>query len=241
MIYDTLLKPKKKMLALLIDPEQTRCCDVPVLLDHSNQAGVSLVLVGGSLVNSPFDCLIDTIRKYTSAKVLLFPGNPGQLNDRADGLLLLSLISGRNPEFLIGNHVIAARFLRNSSLEIIPAGYMLVENGGVSSAEYISNTKPLPRDKPDIAVSTAIAGELLGLKVIYLEGGSGARGIIPPAMIRAVRESISIPLIVGGGIRNAADLRSVFDAGADIAVIGNAAEHNPGIFKDLAKEINGRE
>jgi phosphoglycerol geranylgeranyltransferase len=242
MIYDSILKPvRKKMLALLIDPEETGCEDIPVLLDYANEAGVSFVLVGGSLVNRPVDRHIEVIRNSTSARVLLFPGSPGQLSNKADGLLLLSLISGRNPEFLIGNHVIAAQFLKNSSLEIIPAGYMLIENGTISSAEYISNTKPLPRDKPGIAVSTAIAGEMLGLKLIYLEGGSGAGSIIPPGLISAVRESISIPLVVGGGIRNAADLRTVFDAGADIAVIGNAAEQNPGIFRELLQELPGKQ
>ncbi len=229
------------MLALLIDPEETGCEDIPVLLDFANEAGVSFVLVGGSLVNRPVDRHIEAIRNCTAARVLLFPGSPGQLSNKADGLLLLSLISGRNPEFLIGNHVIAAQFLKNSSLEIIPAGYMLIENGAISSAEYISNTKPLPRDKPAIAVSTAIAGEMLGLKLIYLEGGSGAGTIIPPGLISAVRESISIPLVVGGGIKNAADLRTVFDAGADIAVIGNAAEHNPGIFRELLQELPGNQ
>jgi phosphoglycerol geranylgeranyltransferase len=236
MIYTTLtgLLGKKKILALLIDPDETEAHRTVVLMKQASDSGVSLILVGGSLVNEPIDLLIATIKDQISAPVVLFPGNPSQLSNKADGLLLLSLISGRNPEFLIGNHVIAAQFLKNSSLEIIPAGYMLVENGSISSVEYMSNTKPLPRNKPEIAVSTAIAGEMLGLKLIYLEGGSGAKKIIPPRLIYAVKKNIKVPLIVGGGIKHPDDLSRVFDAGADIAVVGNAAERDPRILKKFS-------
>jgi phosphoglycerol geranylgeranyltransferase len=236
MIYNTVigLLGKKKILALLIDPDETGADRLAVLLKQASDSGVSLILVGGSLVNEPIDPLITTIKDQISAPVVLFPGNPGQLSNKADGLLLLSLISGRNPEFLIGNHVIAAQFLKNSPLEIIPAGYMLVENGSISSVEYMSNTKPLPRDKPEIAVSTAIAGEMLGLKLIYLEGGSGAKKIIPPGLISEVKKNIKVPLIVGGGIKHPDDLSRVFDAGADIAVVGNAAERDPRILKKFS-------
>jgi phosphoglycerol geranylgeranyltransferase len=236
MIYNTVigLLGKKKILALLIDPDETVADRLAVLLKQASDSGVSLILVGGSLVNEPIDPLITTIKDQISAPVVLFPGNPGQLSNKADGLLLLSLISGRNPEFLIGNHVIAAQFLKNSPLEIIPAGYMLVENGSISSVEYMSNTKPLPRDKPEIAVSTAIAGEMLGLKLIYLEGGSGAKKIIPPGLISEVKKNIKVPLIVGGGIKHPDDLSRVFDAGADIAVVGNAAERDPRILKKFS-------
>lgn len=233
MIYNTVigLLGKKKILALLIDPDETEADRITVLMKQASDSGVSLILVGGSLVNEPIDLLITKIKDQISAPVVLFPGNPSQLSNKADGLLLLSLISGRNPEFLIGNHVIAARFLKNSPLEIIPTGYMLVENGSISSVEYMSNTKPLPRDKPEIAVSTAIAGEMLGLKLIYLEGGSGAKKIIPPGLISEVKKNIKVPLIVGGGIKHPDDLSRVFDAGADIAVVGNAAERDPRILK----------
>ncbi|MFP4366717.1 MAG: geranylgeranylglyceryl/heptaprenylglyceryl phosphate synthase [Bacteroidales bacterium] len=239
MIYQSILElsGKKKMLALLIDPEETGVEKVPRLLKHACDAGVSFILVGGSLVNHPIDAFVNNIREHSSLPVILFPGNPNQLTGNADGLLLLSLISGRNPEFLIGNHVVAAQFLRRSSLEIIPTGYMLIENGNASSAEYISNTKPLPRNKSEIAISTAIAGELLGLKLIYIEGGSGACGIVPPGLISAVKENISIPLIVGGGIRTSEELLKVFDAGADIAVIGNAIEHNPELLEEFSKVL----
>jgi phosphoglycerol geranylgeranyltransferase len=238
MIYKSILDccGRKKMLALLIDPDETGPDRVPELIGQANDSGVSLVLVGGSLVNKPVDSLVAAIKDHSFAPVLLFPGNPGQLSNKADGLLLLSLISGRNPEFLIGNHVIAAQFIKNSSLEVIPVGYMLIENGSISSVEYMSNTKPLPRDKPGIAVSTALAGEMLGLKLIYMEGGSGARDIIPPGIISEVKKNIGIPLIVGGGIKSAEDLRKVFNAGADIAVVGNAAERDAGILKEFSMQ-----
>ncbi len=236
MIYESILNVsgKRKMLALLIDPDETDADKLSVLLKSASIAGVSLIFVGGSLVNSPVDQVIKLIKDRSSLPVILFPGNPVQLSKSADGLLFLSLISGRNPEFLIGNHVIAARFLRSSNLEIIPTGYMLIENGCTSSVEYMSNTRPIPRDKPDLAVSTALAGEMLGLKLIYMEGGSGASGIIPPEIISAVKRNIGIPLIVGGGIRNAVDLKMVFDSGADIAVIGTAAEQDAGILEKFS-------
>jgi phosphoglycerol geranylgeranyltransferase len=236
MIYQTILNclGKRKILALLIDPDETTIERLPALIGNLEDTGVSFILVGGTLVNQPADLLISAIRQITSVPVVLFPGNPNQLSDKADGLLLLSLISGRNPEFLIGNHVIAAHFLKKSSLEIIPTGYMLIENGRTSSVEYLSNTRPLPGNKADLAVSTAIAGEMLGLKMIYMEGGSGAGNIIPPELISAVRENITIPLCVGGGIKTAADLKRVFDSGADMAVVGTAAEENPEILMEFA-------
>ncbi len=228
MIYQSILSlsGKKKILALLIDPEESSPEELPLLVQSAGEAGVSMILVGGSLVSQPVAPLVRALKGLTTIPVMLFPGHPGQLCDEADGLLLLSLISGRNPEFLIGNHVNAARYLRRSTLEIIPVGYMLIENKIVSSAEYISNTRSIPSGKTDLAVSTALAGEMLGLKMIYLEGGSGAPGIIPPELIAAVKQNIKIPLVVGGGIRNALDLKRVYDAGADMAVIGNAIENN---------------
>lgn len=235
-IYQSIMEisGKRKMLAILIDPDETGSSELPVLMRNVNDAGISMILVGGSLVNKPVGSLIDQIHALSDLPVIIFPGNPVQLSDKADGLLLLSLISGRNPDFLIGNHVIAAQFLKKSSLEVIPTGYMLIENGGTSSVEYISNTKPLPRNKPELAVSTAIAGEFLGLKLIYMEGGSGASGIIPPEMITAVKKNISIPLVVGGGIKNAHDLKQIFDSGADMAVVGNSVQYDAGKLKEFA-------
>jgi phosphoglycerol geranylgeranyltransferase len=239
MIYESIVSGtgKVKKLALLIDPDVTGPENLGLLLHNAERAGVSLILAGGSLVTRPVDPLLRKIKELSSIPVLLFPGNPNQLSNLADGLLLLSLISGRNPEFLIGNHVVAAHFLKNSSLEIIPTGYMLVENGRTSSAEYISNTRPIPRDKPDLAVCTAMAGEMLGLKLIYMEGGSGAKCLIPPEIISAVKKNIGIPLLVGGGIQSAADLKKIFDSGADIAVVGTAVEQNPAILSEFAEML----
>ncbi len=239
MIYQSIvsLSGKRKILALLVDPDETGVDSLPGLMKIAAVSGVSMVLVGGSLVSNPVDPVVEAIRKMSSLPVLLFPGNPAQLSSKADGILLLSLISGRNPEFLIGHHVAAAQFIRGSGLEVIPTGYMLIENGCASSAGYMSNTSPIPREKSDIAVSTAVAGELLGLKVIYMEGGSGAGGIIPPATIEAVKKNINIPLIVGGGIRDASDLRQVFEAGADIAVVGNSVEKDFSKLEEFAKVL----
>ena len=194
------------------------------LLEALNRNRVDFILVGGSLVSVSVDETVSLLKKNTRVPVILFPGNVLQISPRADGILLLSLISGRNPEFLIGNHVIAAPVLRKSSLEIIPTGYILVENGRTTSVEYMSNTKPIPADKTDLAVATAVAGEMLGHKLIYLEAGSGARDYVNATMIREVRSQISIPLIVGGGIENGDQIRETYRAGADIIVVGSVIE-----------------
>jgi phosphoglycerol geranylgeranyltransferase len=239
MIYQSILtlSGKKRMLGLLIDPEETSPEELPGLVQPAASAGVSFMLVGGSLVSRPVTPLLKALRELTTIPTLLFPGSPLQLSDQADGVLLLSLISGRNPEYLIGNHVIAARTIKNSPLEVIPTGYMLIGNGSVSSAGYMSNTMPLPSDKYDLAASTAIAGELLGLRLIYLEGGSGAPAIISPGLISEVKQNIGIPLVVGGGIRTAADLNSVYEAGADIAVIGNVLQKDPSLLGEFASVL----
>ncbi|NJO69784.1 MAG: phosphoglycerol geranylgeranyltransferase [Bacteroidetes bacterium] len=177
--------------------------------------------------------LIQTIKQETNVPVFLFPGNLLQLCDQADGILLLSLISGRNPEYLIGNHVLAAPFLKTTGMEIIPTGYILVETGTKTAVEYISNTTAIPAGKTDIVVSTAMAGEMLGLKVIYLEGGSGADKPVNKTLIEEVKKHINIPLIVGGGIRAANQARDAYDAGADILVLGNVLEENPELLKDF--------
>jgi len=164
----------------------------------------------------------------------LFPGSLLQLSDKADGILLLSLISGRNPDYLIGNHVLAANFLKKSGLEIIPTGYILIDGKSVSSVEYISNTRPIPVEKPDIVVATALAGEMLGHKLIYLEAGSGADRRISEQVVAEVKKNIGIPLMVGGGIRNPEDVLNLYRAGADIIVIGTAAEEDPHILSKMA-------
>jgi phosphoglycerol geranylgeranyltransferase len=157
------------------------------------------------------------------------------------GILFLSLISGRNSEFLIGNHVLAAPHLNRSGIEVIPTGYMIIENGKSTSVEYMSNTRPIPAKKPEIAVATAMAGEMLGMKAIYLEAGSGAARPVGLDMIRAIRRKISLPMIVGGGITSVDSAREVYDAGADMIVVGTALEQQPGLIKDfcsLREELN---
>ena len=237
MLYNRILEKqsKEKMLVLLFDPDKTNEKTLGDIVKRADRAGFDFFLMGGSLISKGVNENIATIKKASPKPVFLFPGNLLQLCDQADGILLLSLISGRNPDFLIGNHVNAAQFLKRSKLEIVPTGYMLIETGRRSSVEYMSYTIPIPGNKPDIAVATAIAGEMLGLKLIYLEGGSGSDGPINNEIISAVKKNISIPLMVGGGIRSAEAVRQAYDAGADIVVIGSAVEENPSIIEELSK------
>src|SRR4030042_119945 len=174
MIYNTLIASPVKKIALLIDPDKHTDATLVKTLAVAGRAATDFILVGGSLVSKPVDHTVEIIKRASPLPVILFPGSLLQLSDKADGILLLSLISGRNPDYLIGNHVLAAHFLKKSSLEIIPTGYILIDGKTVSSVEYISNTRPIPVEKPDIVVATAIAGEMMGNKLIYLEAGSGA-------------------------------------------------------------------
>jgi putative glycerol-1-phosphate prenyltransferase len=233
MIYDSIIAGKTKKIALLIDPDkhsETSLIDTIVL---ANQTGVDFILAGGSLVSRPIDHAIEIIKKTAVSPVILFPGSLMQLTDKADGILLLSLISGRNSDYLIGNHVLAAPFLKNSGIEIIPTGYILVDGKSVSSVEYISGTRPIPIEKTDIIVATALAGEMLGHKLIYLEAGSGANNRVNEKIVASVKEKINIPLMIGGGIRTPDDALSLFKAGADILVIGSVIEDNPGMLKKI--------
>jgi putative glycerol-1-phosphate prenyltransferase len=170
--------------------------------------------------------------------VILFPGNLLQLTLKADRILLLSLISGRNSELLIGNHVIAAPYLKDVREKLVSVGYILVSSGNKTSVEYISQTEAIPPDKPEIAVATALAGEMLGLSMIYLEGGSGASNPVPTNLIRSVRDNISIPLAVGGGIKNKVQVEEIFNAGADLIILGNGCEKNPALLKDACRIRN---
>ena len=175
---------------------------------------------------------MEDIRKYCKLPVILFPGNLLQLSGKADIILLLSLISGRNPELLIGNHITAAPFLKNLRDKIVSVGYILISCGNRTSVEYISQTEAIPADKPEIAVATAMAGEMLGLGMIYLEAGSGAQNHVPAGLIRAVRDNVSVPLAVGGGIRNSQEIESIFAAGANLIILGNGCEKNPELLRE---------
>lgn len=227
----------RKGIAVLIDPDKTRQEDLPALLGRLAGAKVDMLLVGGSLLMQDHHrTLIPALKSMTDLPVILFPGSIFQVHEDADALLFLSLISGRNPEMLIGNHVVSAPAIRRSGLEVIPTGYMLVDTGRPTSVHYMSNTQPIPYDKPDIAACTALAGELLGLQLIYMDGGSGAERSISREMIRAVHDQINLPIIVGGGIRTAKQADEIFRAGADLIVIGTAFENAS--TQDLIHEIS---
>jgi len=236
--YDQLSDRSQQRIALLVDPAGSDDKGLNDLIGYINMNPPDLILVGGSLLFNPIEMSIAALKLGTSVPVFLFPGNTFQLSDRADGIFFLSLISGRNPEFLIGNHVLAAPHLQRSGIEVIPTGYLLIENGKSTSVEYMSNSTPIPGNKPDIAVATAMAGEMLGLKSIYLEAGSGAAHPVAGDIIRAIRQHISLPLIVGGGIRTPETALEVFGAGADMVVVGNALEENPALVKDFCEARN---
>jgi phosphoglycerol geranylgeranyltransferase len=234
-IYNSVISKDSKKLAILIDPGKQNNESLIQTIKIADQAKVDFILVGGSLVSGYIHNVVNIIKRSTNIPVVLFPGNLMQLSDNADGILLLSLISGRNPDYLIGNHVLAATYLKNSGLEIIPTGYILIGTQCTSSVEYISNTKPIPADKAELIVATAIAGELMGNKIIYLEAGSGSCNRIKRNIIAEVKQNISIPLIVGGGVKTRDDMKEIYEAGADIIVIGSAIEENPSMIKTFAE------
>lgn len=200
----------------------------------AENANINYIFFGGSLITKTeeFDSL-KMIKKITSIPVILFPSSPAQIRSEADALLFLSLLSGRNAEYLIGHHVAAAPILKNSTLEILPTGYLLIGCGRPTTAEYVSGTQPIPYHKPSIAAATAMAGEMLGLGLIYLDGGSGADQAVSAAMITEVRKSVGLPLLVGGGIRNGEAAAKAFAAGADMIVVGNGVEENPNLIEEL--------
>lgn len=219
--------PDQKSIALLLDPDKTRGDSLANILRLAGECRTDYIFVGGSLTFNSTEYLIEETRKLSHIPVVLFPGNLLQLTGKADMILLLSMISGRNPELLIGNHVIAAPRLRKMKEKLIPVGYILISCGARTSVEYISQTEAIPYNKPEIAVATALAGEMLGLKMIYLEAGSGAERHVPENTVSAVKKNISIPLAVGGGIRNRSEVRTIFEAGADLIILGNSCEKRP--------------
>ncbi|MDB5252160.1 MAG: geranylgeranylglyceryl phosphate synthase [Flaviaesturariibacter sp.] len=241
-VYQTLLEKKQrgqKSFAVLIDPDKVSPASLDQLLRLAAEARVDYFFVGGSLVvsNGLDDCILQ-IKAHSKIPVVLFPGSPSQVSPHADALLYLSLISGRNPELLIGQHVISAPFVRKSGLEIMSTGYMVIDGGAPTTVSYISNAAPIPADKADIAMCTAMAGEMLGQKLIYMDAGSGAKKPIPEEMIMAVAQHIDVPLIIGGGIRDAEKAYLNCRAGADVIVIGNALEKDPGLITEMAAAIH---
>jgi phosphoglycerol geranylgeranyltransferase len=232
-------KEMKKSIAVLVDPDKAE--DTSKLLHLINLASENCVdyfFVGGSLVTGAnLSDVVKRIKENVNIPVILFPGNAMQVDASADAILFLSLISGRNPELLIGQHVVAAPILKNTRLEIISTGYMLINSGKITSVAYISNTMPIPDDKYSLAASTAMAGEMLGLQTIYIDAGSGAEKEISARMIAAVRKSVTSPLIVGGGINSAQKAIAALEAGADMIVIGNALEKDPDLLTEVSEKI----
>lgn len=224
-------KQNKKLLAVLLDPDKIAVGNINLIISKINQSPATHVFVGGSEVNSAIlEELILSIKQKCYLPIVLFPGNPSQISVNADAVLFLSLISGRNSDFLIDHQVNAVSFLSKSNLEIIPTGYILIESGTQTAVERVSKTKPMDRNNIDFVVQTALAGEYLGNKLIYLEAGSGAKQAVSEQMIKKVAAAISIPLIVGGGICSKQAIENAYIAGADLVVIGTAFENNIDFF-----------
>lgn len=241
-IYQSLQQAKnnqEKLFAVLIDPDKLKMDNVDKIIRLAESASVDCFFVGGSLVvNNVMNDCIKRIRQVSNIPIIIFPGSTLQINYNADAILFLSLISGRNPDLLIGRHVESAPILHRSKLEVISTGYMLIDGGKPTTATYISNTLPIPRNKSDIALCTALAGELLGMKTIFMDAGSGAELPVPTNMIQTVSSQISIPLIVGGGIRTPEKAAKNVAAGADVIVIGNAIEKEPSLLLELADAVH---
>jgi phosphoglycerol geranylgeranyltransferase len=240
-IYNKIIQSKKerqKLLAILLDPDKIVLEDLDRLISKINQSPATHVFIGGSLVeNNIIDEVVIRLKQKCSLSVVLFPGNPSQISNHADAILFLSLISGRNPDYLIAHQVQAAPVLKQSPLEIISTGYVLIASGSETAVERVSQTKPLDRNNLDLVLATAQAGEMLGNKLIYLEAGSGAKLAVPLEMIRLVSQNIEIPLIVGGGIVDLQGIQNAYDAGADLVVVGTAFENNADFFN---QNTNGR-
>ncbi len=231
----------RKLLAVLIDPDQAQDAErLERTIQNACMAKADLLFVGGSLLmTDAFDACVKRVKELSDRPVVLFPGSPAQLSAHADALLFLSLISGRNAELLIGHHVTAAPRVKALGIEAIPTGYMLVDGGRATTAHYVSQTSPIPHDKPGIAACTALAGELLGMRTMYMDTGSGAKKTVSAEMTAAVRASVSCPIIVGGGIRDAAAARLLCDAGADVIVVGTAVEEDPETVFALSEAVHG--
>ena len=224
----------EKMWAILIDPDKTSYKELPKLAALINNSSCDYVLIGGSLINDvEFDQYILFLQQKLSKKIILFPGDNTQISSHADGILLLSLISGRNPDLLIGQHVKSSLRLKKSKLCIMSTGYILIDGGNLSSVQYVSNTLPIPSNNFDIATATALAGEQLGMKFIYLDAGSGANFPVNTQMIQSIKKHVSVPIFTGGGIKNQEQLENSWKAGADIVVIGNAIEKNNSLIQLL--------
>ena len=227
-------KNNKKLLAILLDPDKLDLMDISKTIQKINKSKANLIFIGGSLLfKNVLDQFVTKVKENTKLPILLFPGSTMQITNKADGILFLQLISGRNSEYLISNQVIAAPLLRQTNLEVISTGYMLIESGRETTASYISNTKPIPAHKPEIAMATAMAGEYIGNKLIYMDGGSGALNPIAAKMIKKVAKNINLPIIIGGGLKTKESIQAAYDAGATVVVVGTAFEQDENLLESL--------
>ena len=244
-LYTDFLTSKKelsKRFAVLIDPDKMENSKLDKTISNALESGIDYFFIGGSLVvEDNLDYVLETIKDSTSIPTILFPGNTYQINERADAIFFLSVISGRNPELLIGQHVLVAPMLKKMDLEVIPTGYMIIDGGRPTTVSYMSNTLPIPNDRDDIAVCAAMAGEMMGLKMLYMDAGSGAKISITESMIEAVNQSVSIPIIAGGGITTPEKAAAICKAGADVIVVGNAIEKDPVVTSEIAHAIHSVE
>lgn len=236
-LYQTIIQKKalgQKQFAVLIDPEKSSLSHLETLLKKVEKAQVDMILLGGSTMESSSELILSQIRRLSDKPVILFPGNVSQITPGVDAIFFLSLISGRNPDYLIGHHVKAAPLLKG--MEVIPVAYLLLDGGRLSATQRVSRTEPLSCQDVDLIVHTALAGQMLGHKMVYLEAGSGAKVPVPEQVIKAVRAQIEVPLIVGGGLKNAGDIEAAYRSGADVVVVGNALEHNPDLLLQLSPQ-----
>ena len=221
------VKKGQKLLAILLDPDKSKISEIENIVYRIHKIKADYIFVGGSMVENNFtEHFVSELKKQTTIPIILFPGDYSQITNKADGLLFLTLLSGRNPEYLIEQQIKAVPFLKNSNLEIIPTGYILIDGGTNSSVLNVSRTTPIAQDNIELAVATSVAGMYTGKQLIYLEAGSGAKNNVNSAMIREVKKQLNIPLIVGGGIRTKEQLKNVYNCGADLVVIGTAFENN---------------
>ncbi len=234
----TMLDFARPHLAILIDPEKANTESFEVLLEYLGKGYGDVILIGGSTATAEnIDCLIEKVKARCSQKIYLFPGNQMQLSDRADGILVLSLLSGRNPEYLIGKLVDHAIKIKGLNIDTVSTAYLLIEGGKVSAIEYVTKTKPIPIDQSEIILATATSAELLGFKAIYLEAGSGAINPVSSELIKMVRDSCQCFLIVGGGIKTSSQLIEAITAGADLVVIGNILEEKPELLPIFCEQL----
>lgn len=222
----------QKLLAVLLDPDKIILENLDHLIDKINESPATHIFVGGSIVqNTILEELISSLKQKTNLPVILFPGDPSQISPQADGILFLSLLSGRNPDYLIEYQVQSAPILKKTNLEVISTGYILIESGNETAVARVSKTKPLSRENLDLVLATALAGEMLGNRLIYLEAGSGAHKPVPLKMIETISQNVEIPVIVGGGIVDLHGIQNAYKAGADLVVIGTAFENNSRFFE----------